>query len=65
MDESTKQRYKLLIADELKHHRPQDADKAEAIVDRLFNLPQMQDETSVLLFIDKYRQAIARGVGNG
>lgn len=65
MDDLTRQRYKTLITDEIKRHRPTDTDKAEAIVDRLFDMPQMQDESSVLIFIDEYRKAVARGVGSG
>lgn len=64
MDELIKQRYKSLVVAEIKRHRPDDADKAEAIVNRLFDMPQMRDETSVLIFIDEYRKAVARGVGH-
>lgn len=65
MDEPTRQRYKSIIAAEMKQHRPQDGEVVNSIVDRLFVMPQMQDERDVLVFIDEYRKAVARGVGNG
>lgn len=65
MDDVTRQRYKLIVTDDIKRHRPEDVDKAEMIVNHLFTLPQLQDETSVLIFIDEYRKAVAKGIGSG
>lgn len=63
MDESTKQHYKSIIIAEMKQHRPQDADKAEEIVDHLFTMPQIKTEEDARVFLEKYREAIAKGVG--
>lgn len=63
MDDQTRQRYKSIVVEDIKRHRPDDADKAELIVNHLFTMPQLQDESSVLIFIDEYRKAVARGVG--
>lgn len=63
MDDQTRQRYKSIVAEDIRRHRPDNADKAEMIVDHLFTMPQLQDETSVLIFIDEYRKAVAKGVG--
>lgn len=58
-DELTRQRYKLMVADEIRRNRPADTAIADTIVDHLFAMPQMQDEASVLMFIDSYRRQVA------
>ena len=63
VDDQTRQRYKSIVVEDIKRHRPDDADKAELIVNHLFTMPQLQDESSVLTFIDEYRKAVAKGVG--
>lgn len=64
MDEQIRQRYKSIIADDLRAHRPQDAHLADAIVERLFTMPQLRTETDVVIFIEEYRKAVTRGVGS-
>lgn len=63
VNDATRQHYKSIIVEEMKRHRPQDADKAEAIVDHLFTMPQIQTETDAQRFLEEYRQAVAKGVG--
>lgn len=64
MNESIKQHYKSIIIAEMKQHRPQDAHKVEAIVNRLFTMPQMKTEDDARIFLEKYREAVSKGVGN-
>lgn len=64
MDESVKQYYKSIIIAEMKQHRPQDAHAVEAIVDHLFNMPQIKTEDDARIFLEKYREAVSKGVGN-
>lgn len=63
MDDLTRQRYKSIIAEDIRRQRPEDADKVDLIVNHLFTMPQLQDENSVRIFIDEYRKAVAKGVG--
>lgn len=49
----------LVIADINEHH-PENADKAQAIVDRLLEMPQMQSDDNVIQFINSYRRAVER-----
>lgn len=63
MDDLAKQRYKLQIVEEMKRNRPQDSHLADAIVNRLFAMPQMLEERDVLTFIDEYRKAVERRTG--
>lgn len=63
MNESIEQHYKSIIIAEMKRHRPQDVDKVEEIVDHLFTMPQMKTEDDARVFLEKYREAISKGVG--
>lgn len=63
VNDQVKQYYKSVIIEEMKRHRPQDADKAEAIVDHLFTMPQIQTEADAQRFLEEYRQAVAKGIG--
>lgn len=63
VNDQVKQYYKSLIIEEMKRHRPQDAHKAEAIVDHLFTMPQIQTEADAQRFLEEYRQAVAKGIG--
>lgn len=49
-----------LIVNDIKATHPQNADKAEAIVDHLLAFDFMRDEGTVAKFIDAYRKAIAK-----
>lgn len=49
----------LIIAD-IRTHRPHDLDKAESIVDRLLEMPQMQSDDNVIMFINSYRRVVER-----
>jgi hypothetical protein len=49
-----------LIINDIKTAHPQNADKAEAIVDHLLAFDFMQDEGTVAKFIDLYRRAVAK-----
>ena len=53
------QLHDLIIAD-IREHRPEDSDKAEAIVKRLLAMPQLQSDDNVILFINSYQRAIER-----
>lgn len=66
MDEPTRERLKSLVAEDVKRNRPDyTMEQVELIVSHLFTLPQLQDEQSVITFIDEYRKAVAKGVGSG
>lgn len=65
MDDATRRRYMVQVTEEMKRNRPQDSHLTDAIVNHLFAMPQMREERDVLTFIDEYRKAVKRGVGNG
>ncbi|HTG95718.1 MAG TPA: hypothetical protein VL866_24160 [Pyrinomonadaceae bacterium] len=54
----------LIVADINEHH-PDNADKAQAIVDQLLNMPQMESDDSVIRFINSYRRAVERRDSGG
>ena len=49
-----------LITTDIREHQPQNADKVDAIIDRLLEMPQMQSDDNVIHFINSYRRAIER-----
>lgn len=49
-----------LVINDIKLAHPQNADKAEAIVDHLLAFDFMQDEGTMAQFMDSYRKAIAK-----
>jgi len=62
MSNARTQLREIVVADINEHH-PDNADKAHAIVDRLLDMPQMQSDDSVIMFIRAYRRAMERRDG--
>lgn len=55
-----------LIVEDIKTAHPQNADRAEQIVDHLLSFDFMQDEGMMAQFIESYRKAmIKRDTNNG
>jgi len=59
MSNARAQLREIIIAD-IREHHPDNADKADAIVNRLLDMPQMQSDDNVIQFINSYRRAIER-----
>lgn len=53
-------RLRELIAADIREHYPDNADKADAIIDKLLELPQMQSDDNVIAFINSYRRAVEK-----
>lgn len=62
MDEVIAQKYKAIIINDIKRYRPEDADKAELIVEHLFTMPQLKTERDIIQFIEEYHKAVGRKV---
>lgn len=52
-----------LITADIRAHHPQNADKVDAVINRLLEMPQMQSDDNVIQFINSYRRAIERRSG--
>lgn len=56
-------RLREMVVTDVSQHYPENADKADAIVDRLLELPQMHSDDNIIAFTNSYRRAVEKRDG--
>lgn len=54
------QQLRELVVSDIRQRYPHNSDKADAIVDRLLEMQQMQSDDSIIAFINSYRCAVEK-----